>query len=225
MEQNEKMTAERSLEIITRMIEESRKDVLTGVLAKWLMRCGLATLLTTLILVIMSFFEPMPITGIWVALLVMFPTLKKKILATPEGLGGINSLLVSMWSTIIYMLLSLLLVIIAFKITLRFAFGEAGTPFTTFHMMEYVMLFLGLAVAITGCVLRMKSLKIWGIACGIIGFFWVRICISGWIVLHFVDVSLETQHALWPAFDWALIALLGMILPALVLKKKYKQHV
>ena len=228
MEDNNILTAERSLEIITEQIERSRKSVSEDV--------GMSLFIAGLCIIGVAFVTCICalLTGnmAFHLLYVLIPFLvigieryiKRNKPKTPASLIG--TMVDKTWQTFgIFVLAFFLLSILFNKLMLHDAlvadnmqvyFQNRVSP------VRIILLMMGMAVTINGYILKSKWMVWCGIIGGIGGFFWESFCVTQ-TILAWCRLPLEYYHVaqtIAPNLIMAVFTFIGLTLPGWMLKKQ-----
>ena len=225
MEENINLTAERSLEIITDQIAQSRKavskDVGLSLYVAGLCTMGVALIVGIGILLtsnqifnLLYFALPFIIYG--------FTRYAKRNQApTPTSLFG--TMVAKTWVTFAIFALSFFVLanlydLLMFRTeSLDVAARLVISPFRT------ILLLMGMCVTITGYILKSRWLVWCGIIGGIGGFFWESFNVTGTLFARIAnDISnyCGVVQGLIPGIIVALFAFIGLTLPGLMLKRQ-----
>ena len=225
MEENINLTAERSLEIITDQIAQSRKavskDVGLSLYVAGLCTMGVALIVGIGILLtsnqvfnLLYFALPLIIYG--------FTRYAKRNQApTPTSLFG--TMVAKTWVTFAIFALSFFILanlydLLIFRtMSLDVAARLVISPFRT------ILLLMGMCVTITGYILKSRWLVWCGIIGGIGGFFWESFNVTGTLFSRIAsDISnyCGVVQGLIPGLIVALFAFIGLTLPGMMLKRQ-----
>ncbi len=230
MEDNNILTAERSLEIITEQIERSRKSVSEDV--------GMSLFIAGLCIIGVAFVTCICalLTGnmAFHLLYVLIPFLvigieryiKRNKPKTPASLIG--TMVDKTWQTFgIFVLAFFLLSILFNKLMLHDAlvadnmqvyFQNRVSP------VRIILLMMGMAVTINGYILKSKWMVWCGIIGGIGGFFWEAFCVTQTLIAR-SGLPLDyywVAQAIAPNLIMAVFTFIGLTLPGWVLKRQKK---
>lgn len=223
MENQEKLTAERSLEIITEQLEQSRRKV-SKTTGQSLFVSGLSTMIMAVVIGIVNFSTRTTLGHfLWFLLPFIIWVAMKKIHSgkgyTPDNLVG--SLVGKTWWTYAIIVLLYFIIVMLWDIFKRPVFG-LRTHELFIDPTPTIMLLMGMAVAITGHLLRSKKLVWLGVLAGLFTFVWEQFNIGSTIVAKLntsVDLLIGFDVSL-TCFTIFLFALFGIMLPGLILKKR-----
>ena len=225
MEANNNMTSERSLEIITAQIAQSRKDVSKSV-GQSLYIAGLCTMGTALVIGICTFFT---YNSAFYLLYFALPLIiygftryaKRNQPRTPSSLFG--TIVAKTWLTFAIFALSFFV----FANLFDFLVARTESPDVAVRLMiqpfRTILLLMGMCVTITGYILKSRWLVWCGIIGGIGGFIWESFNVTGTLFARFAgDISnyCGVVQGLIPGIIVALFAFIGLTLPGLMLKRQ-----
>lgn len=227
MEENKNLTAERSLEIITEQIEQSRRTVSQST-GQALYVSGLCTVAMSGIVAIVNYVSKTPLGHllwlvlpviIWIALRNIF---KKR---QHEPVSFVGTLVGKTWwtfaiFTVVFFVLSILWNVIAPRLLsptqMIFFDGGIGTAPT-------IMLLMGMAVTMTGHILRSSWLVVFGIVGGLMIFAWEGFGIGRAILVELTGKSyteLYEPSTTLTCLSVLLFAFVGLVIPGMMLKKQ-----
>ena len=223
MEEKSNLTAERSLEIITDQIKRSRKvvsqDVGRSLYISGLCIMGMAILITTGILLtgntlIYLLYGLIPVLVIGIDRYV-----KKDKPKAPTSLVG--SMVDKTWQTFGIFTLSFCV----FAILFDFFMGRMETPemYTriAIHPFPVILLLMGMAVTMTGYILKSRWLVWCGIIGGIGGFIWESFGIADMFLSRLFDLASFYRFSHIPPCIMVLVfSFVGLTLPGLMLKRQ-----
>ena len=230
MEENSNMTAERSLEIITKQIEQSRKSVSKD--------AGMSLIISGLCIIGIAF-----ITSICAVLTrnmafhllyVLVPVLvigidrylKRNKPKVPASFIG--TMVNKTWQTFGIFVLAFFVLSILFNRLMLYDAMVADNIQVYFqnrvNPLRIVLLMMGMAVTINGYTLKSKWMVWCGIIGGIGGFFWESFCVTESLLAR-SGVSLEyygTLGTIAPNLMMAVFTFIGLMLPGWMLLKHNK---
>ncbi len=225
MEGNANLTAERSLEIITEQIERSRivvaKD--TGQL---LYLSGLATMGTAIIVALVNGLSASPMGQLlWLVLPFIIWGIKRihdnKQVQAPVSLVG--TLVCKTWWSFGYIVIGFYLFALIWNILVLRLYDNLTTATQAMvAITPVIILLMGMAVAITGHILKRRWLVLFGILGGLL----VAICeYSGIIraIIVYCSASVKTIivfNLITPCLSIFLFSLIGLVIPGCMLKKQ-----
>ena len=223
MEENNNLTAERSLEIITEQIAQSRKTVSKEV-GQSLYIAGLCTMGMAILIALCTF-----ITGNSAFYLLYFTLpfiiigihryLKRGQAPAPSSLIG--TMVSKTWIT--FGIFALAFFIFANLYDLLMAHTEPMEVYSRIVIRPFrtILLLMGMCVTITGYILKSRWLVWCGIIGGLGGFIWESFYVTNTLLAHFYSLASynHIQH-LVPGIMIALFAFVGLTLPGMMLKKQ-----
>ncbi len=228
MEETKTMTAERSLEIIGEVMEQNRSRV-TEFLRRWMLVAGLTTIGVAVLVGIIGVWLRIPLS-LWLLIpLIMYLVMKRV-----EGSAPQNSLgVVGMWVKDVWISFMLMVFVLGFLssvsnfLLIRLCCGNVcDVAPVLMDDIKALWPLLGMAVSITGFLLRKKLLVACGLLVGVLGFFFWHFGVLGRLYIHLMPVDPTFMGTVWSPlqepFAFVIFALVGMILPALLLKSESK---
>ena len=228
MEENNNMTAERSLEIITQQIERSRKavsqDAGLSLYISGLCIIGIAILISLIILLThnTAFYGLYVLVPIFIIGIDRF--LKRNKPKAPVSLVG--NMVDKTWQTFGIFALSFFILGLLFnKLMLHDALVANNIQVyfqNRISPLGIVLLMMGMAITINGYILKARWLVWCGIIGGIGGFFWDSFYVTETILAK-IGVPLSyygTLQSIAPNIIVAIFAFVGLTLPGLMLKKQ-----
>ena len=230
MEENSNMTAERSLEIITKQMEQSRKSVSKDV--------GMSLIISGLCIIGIAF-----ITSICASLTrnmafhllyVLVPVLvigidrylKRNKPKVPASFIG--RMVNKTWQTFGIFVLAFFVLSILFNRLMLYDAMVADNIQVYFqnrvNPFRIVLLMMGMAVTINGYTLKSKWMVWCGIIGGIGGFFWEAFCVTDSLIARLSDVGgyYGVLHTIAPNLMMAVFTFIGLLLPGWMLLKHNK---
>ena len=219
MEENMELTAERSLEIITEQLEKSRRAVSKDT-GQWLFVTGLIAMIMSVIVASANLLSWTPLFHLlWFALPVVIWLVMKYVnrnrVPVPESLVG--TLVRKTWYTILaFALVYSVIAVVWNRVLLVYESPEVYLH-AGMHITPTVITLLAVAVSITGLILKKSSLVWFGLLsfvilkCGLFSVLFVRLLPP----TEFAKLSL-----IQPCGLIFLFALVGLMLPGLMLKKQ-----
>ena len=225
MEETSNMTAERSLEIITEQIAQSRKavskDVGQSLYVSGLCTMGIAALITLVILVFKSTLGHL----LWLLLpLIIHFAIRNKYKEPAHAPASIVGRLVGKtWSTFAvfvsaFFIISIIWGFIACRLVKPDVYASVAIKVT-----PTIMLLMGMAVTITGHILKQRWLVIFGIVAGLGTFLWEQFGIGETLLFYLIGLSpaqFGITSSTLPCLTVFLFALIGLTLPGLMLKRQ-----
>lgn len=225
MEENANLTAERSLEIITEQIERSR-NVVAKDTGQLLCLSGLATMGTAVIVALVDGLSGFP-TGhlLWLVLPIIIWLIMRihyrKQGQVPVSLVG--TLVGRTWWTFGCIVIGFYLFALIWNyIALRLCDNPATAAPAMVSIMPVIILLMGMAVAITGHILKRRWLVLFGIIGGLLVAFCGYSGVVSAIIAH-SSASVKTiiaLHLIQPCVYVFLFSLIGLVIPGWMLKKQ-----
>ena len=226
MEENNNLTAERSLEIITEQIERSRqvvaKDVGLSLYVAGLCTMGMAILIGLCIYFTanMAFFLLYVTLPVIIYLAIRFA--KRNRTKVPASFVG--TMVAKTWVTFAIFVISFFV----FANFYNFFIGRAASPEVHIRLMVHpfriILLLMGMAITMNGYILKSRWLVWCGIVGGIGGFIWESFYVTQTIVGRLYPYCSENYigiaSGIIPGIIVALFAFIGLTLPGLMLKRK-----
>ena len=221
------MTAERSLEIITEQIEQSRRTVSQST-GQALYVSGLCTVAMSGIVAIVNYVSKTPLGHllwlvlpviIWIALRNIFKNRQH------EPTSIVSSLVGKTWwtfavFTVVFFVLATLWTVFAVRLLspqqIRFYSN-------VYSVTPTIMLLMGMAVTMTGHILRSRWLVVFGIVGGLMIFAWEGFGIGRAILVELTGKSyteLYEPSTTLTCLSVLLFAFVGLVIPGMMLKKQ-----
>lgn len=224
MEENRNMTAERSLEIITKQIERSRQEVAkdTGLT---LYVAGLCTMSMAILIGLCIFFTAnLAFYLLYVALpvIIYFADRYAKRNHPKVPASFVGTMVDKTWQTFGIFVLSFFVFVILYNSFM----GRMESPEVYVRLMikpfRIILLLFGMAITINGYTLKSRWMVWCGIIGGIGGFVWESFYVSQTIVGRLFSISdyIGIADGLIPAVMIAILAFIGLTLPGMKLKNK-----
>ena len=225
MEENNNMTAERSLEIITEQIERSRKEVAkdTGLSLYIAGLCIMGVALFVGICELLTNKQFFKLLYIGLPVVIYFANQYAKRNKPKVPASFVGSMVSKTWRTFWVFAISFYV----FSTLYNYYIGQVGgidlLMSLAIHPFRILLLLMGMAITINGYTLK-SPLMVWcGIIGGIGGFIWEAFSLSSSLVTCFLSPSPSLGgiiNGLLPAIIIALFAFIGLTLPGMILKKK-----
>ena len=232
MEENSNMTAERSLEIITKQIEQSRRAV-SKTTGQSLYISGICIMCTAVLVVLINIITmSQGMVGIghllWFALPVVIWLLSRKYIKDREHapVSLVSSMVAKTWITFGFFGIGFFIIALIWG-----WIGARLLPISEYSTSQIrvapvIVLLMGMAITMTGHILRQRWLVVFGIVAGLLCFAWEHFHVGEAIVMNLVSV--ESPFALTaavissslPCLTIFLFALFGLLLPGMMLKKQ-----
>jgi hypothetical protein len=219
MEENMELTAERSLEIITEQIEKSRRAVSKDT-GQWLFVTGLIAMIMSVIVASANLLSWTPLFHLlWFALPVVIWLVMKYVnrnrVPVPESLVG--TLVKKTWYTILTFALVYSVVAVVWNRYLVVYESPDVYLCAGMHITPIVVTLLGVAVCITGLILKKSSL-VWF---GLLSFMILRCGFFSLILGRLLSPTEFGKLSLIRPCDYIfLFALVGLMLPGWMLKRE-----
>ena len=232
MEENSNMTAERSLEIITKQIEQSRRAV-SKTTGQSLYISGICIMCTAVLVVLINIITmSQGMVGIghllWFALPVVIWLLSRKYIKDREHapVSLVSSMVAKTWITFGFFGIGFFIIALIWG-----WIGARLLPISEYSTSQIrvapvIVLLMGMAITMTGHILRQRWLVVFGIVAGLLCFAWEHFHVGEAIVMNLVSV--ESPFALTaavissslPCLTIFIFALVGLLLPGMMLKKQ-----
>jgi hypothetical protein len=232
MEENSNMTAERSLEIITEQIEKSRRAV-SKTTGRSLYISGICIMCTAVLVVLINIITmSQGMVGIghllWFALPVVIWLLSRKYIKDREHapVSLVSSMVAKTWITFGFFGIGFFIIALIWG-----WIGARLLPISEYatsqiRVAPVIVLLMGMAITMTGHILRQRWLVVFGIVAGLLCFAWEHFHVGEAIVMNLVSV--ESPFALTaavissslPCLTIFIFALVGLLLPGMMLKKQ-----
>lgn len=230
MEEQNNLTAERSLEIITQQIEQSRKEVARDT--------GLSLYVAGLCLMAMSLFVGLCIlfTGN-LAFYLLYITLPIPIIFIDRYVkrnkpkvpaSYVGTMVDKTWTTFGIFAVTFFVFVTLYN----FLMGHTESPEVYLRLMiqpfRIILLLFGMAITINGYTLKNRWMVWCGIIGGIGGFMWESFCVTQTIAARLSPLSDNTgianytgiANGLIPGIMIAVLSFIGLTLPGLKLKRQ-----
>ena len=229
MEENNNMTAERSLKIITEQIEMNRRAV-SKTLGQSLYISGICVMATSVLVAIINFLAMNAgMVGIghllWFLLPVVIWLLSRKYIKerahTPKSLVG--ELVAKTWQTFGFFALGFFVIaIICTFILFRMVSPSEYAPIQI-RVAPIIVLLMGMGIAMNGQILNKRWLVWFGIVAGLLCFVWEHFEMGAWVVTHITSLPpYETSVFMssLPCLTIFIFGFVGLLLPGMMLKKE-----
>ena len=224
MEENANLTAERSLEIITEQIERSR-NVVAKDTGQLLYLSGLATMGIAVIVALVNGLSASPLGQLlWLVLPIIIWLIMRihdrKQVQTPVSLVG--TLVRKTWWTFGWIVIGFYLFALIWNyLILRLVDNPAIAAPSMVSITPVIILLMGMAVAITGHILKRRWLVLFGILGGLL----VAFCEYSGVIRATVVSGASVKaiivfHLIEPCLYVFLFSLIGLVIPGLMLKKQ-----
>lgn len=225
MEENANLTAVRSLEIITEQIERSRNVVAKGT-GQSLYMSGLATMGTAVLVALVNGLTASPLGHLlWLVLPIIIWWImrnhNKKQAQAPVSFVG--TLVGKTWWTFGWIVIGFFLFALIWNyVILKLLDNPATAAPAMVSITPVIILLMGMAVAITGHILKRRWLVMFGILGGLL----VAFCECSGIISTLIVISSSSAHTIivWelitPCLSVFLFSLIGLVIPGWMLKKQ-----
>ena len=219
MEENMELTAERSLEIITEQIEKSRRAVSKDT-GQWLFVTGLIAMIMSVIVASANLLSWTPLFHLlWFAFpLVLWLVMKyinRNRVPIPESFVG--TLVRKTWYTILAFSLVYVVIATVWNIVLQHYESPEVFLHAGMHITPTILTLLAVAVSMTGLILK-KSALVWF---GLLSFVILRFGLFSVMISRLLPPDVLGRLSLVrPCELIFLFALVGLMLPGLMLKKQ-----
>lgn len=222
------LTAERSLEIITEQIAQSRKTV-SKEAGFSLFNAGLCIIgIAILISVCVSLTNNMAFYLLYALIPILIIGIdryvKRNQLKVPVSFVG--TMVDKTWQTFGIFALSFCVLSILFNKLMLYG-AQAGHNIEVFfatqiHIFRIILLLMGMAVTFNGYILKSRWLVWCGIIGGIGGFFWQSFGVTDFFLTRSLPINycVTIHNAIAPNLLVALFAFIGLTLPGWMLKKQ-----
>lgn len=221
MEEKSNMTAERSLEIISEQIAQTRHAV-SKITGQALYIAGLCTMATAVVIAIINSVSESPLGNLlWLLLPILIKLSSRGIYKTPAPESLIGTLVGKTWLTFAIFSLTYFVIAHIWTFVLIWLYS-VPTPAGQLPISMVIVLFMGMAVTITGYILK----KRWLVWAGIVGGLTIASCsmigLGTWLLItcgvpmHTIAIIQISFHCLYIF----LFAFVGLMLPGLILKKQ-----
>ena len=225
MEENNNLTAERSLEIITEQIARNRKDVSRSVGIS-LYVAGLCTMATAIVIGLGFYFTP---NGLFYLLYIALPFIiwgisrYVKRNETPAPSSFIGTMVKKTWITFAIFAIAFFVFANLFDILMLHTESLEVYSRMVIRPFPIILLLMGMCVTITGYILKSRWLVWCGIIGGLGGFFWESFGVTSTLFSRFaasLDNYCGVTQGLVPGIIIALFAFVGLTLPGMMLKRQ-----
>ena len=232
MEENSNLTAERSLEIITQQIEQSRRDV-SKTTAQSLYIAGICIMCTAVLVAIINIITmSQGMIGIGHLLWFLLPFIILKLsrkytkdsARTPVSFVG--SMIAKTWITFGYFAIGFFVIALIWSFVAARFLQPSEFVASQIRVAPVIVLLMGMAITITGHILRQRWLITFGIVAGLLCFAWEHFHLGEGIVLALLDsnstftLTAAGISSSLPCLTIFIFALVGLLLPGMMLKKQ-----
>jgi hypothetical protein len=232
MEENSNLTAERSLEIITQQIEQSRRDV-SKTTAQSLYIAGICIMCTAVLVAIINIITmSQGMIGIGHLLWFLLPFIILKLsrkytkdsARTPVSFVG--SMIAKTWITFGYFAIGFFVIALIWSFVAPRFLQPSEFVASQIRVAPVIVLLMGMAITMTGHILRQRWLITFGIVAGLLCFAWEHFHLGEGIVLALLDsnsafaLTAAGISSSLPCLTIFIFALVGLLLPGMMLKKQ-----
>ena len=232
MEENSNLTAERSLEIITQQIEQSRRDV-SKTTAQSLYIAGICIMCTAVLVAIINIITmSQGMIGIGHLLWFLLPFIILKLsrkytkdsARTPVSFVG--SMIAKTWITFGYFAIGFFVIALIWSFVAPRFLQPSEFVVSQIRVAPVIVLLMGMAITMTGHILRQRWLITFGIVAGLLCFAWEHFHLGEGIVLALLDsnstftLTAAGISSSLPCLTIFIFALVGLLLPGMMLKKQ-----
>ena len=229
MEENSNLTAERSLEIITQQIEQSRRAV-SKTLGQSLYISGICIMCTAVLVAIINIITmSQGMIGIghllWFLLPIVIWQLSRKSIKdhahAPASFVG--TMVAKTWKTFGAFAIGFFVIALIWGWLAGRLMSPGEYPVIQIRVAPVIVLLMGMAITMNGHILRQRWLVWFGIVAGLLCFVWEHFQIGTWLLLHTLSLS-PSQTGVFvaslPCLTIFIFALVGLLLPGMMLKKQ-----
>ena len=232
MEENSNMTAERSLEIITKQIEQSRRAV-SKTTGQSLYISGICIMCTAVLVAVVNLITMSHgMIGIghllWFLLPVVIWQLSRKYIKDSEHapVSLVSSMIAKTWITFGYFGIGFFIIALIWGLVAPRLLSPSEYVGSQIRVAPVIVLLMGMAITMTGHILKQRWLVTFGIVAGLLCFAWEHFHIGEAIVMRFV--SMDSPFAITaaaissslPCITIFIFALVGLLLPGMMVKKQ-----
>lgn len=219
------LTAERSLEIIRESIEQSRRTV-SETTGKALYVSGTATMAMAVVVAIVNFIFQTPMGHLlWMVLPIVIWLLMRNIrkahVHEPASLVG--TLVGKTWWTFAVFAIVFFIIAVAWSMISARLYEPEVYMAMQIHVAPTIALLMGMAVTMTGHILKQRWLIIFGIVAGLGTFLLEHLGVGQALLIRVAHLSpsqFVVSHAMLPCLTYFLFALVGLVLPGFLIKSK-----
>ena len=233
MEEKNNMTAERSLEIITKQIEQSRR-VVSKTTGQSLYISGICIMCTAVLIAVINIVTmSQGMIGIghllWFALPVVIWLLSRKYIKNREHtpVSLVSSMIAKTWITFGYFGIGFFVIALIWSILAPRLLTPSEYVASQIRVAPVIVLMMGMAITITGHILKQRWLVTFGIVAGLFCFAWEHFHIGeGIVVRTFISdgssysLTAAAVNASLPCITIFIFALVGLLLPGMMLKNQ-----
>ena len=232
MEENSNLTAERSLEIITQQIEQSRRDV-SKTTAQSLYIAGICIMCTAVLVAIINIItmsQGMIGIGHLLWFLLPFIILKLSRKYTKDSahtpVSFVGSMIAKTWITFGYFAIGFFVIALIWSFVAPRFLQPSEFVVSQIRVAPVIVLLMGMAITMTGHILRQRWLITFGIVAGLLCFAWEHFHLGEAIVLALLNrdsafaLTAAGISSSLPCLTIFIFALVGLLLPGMMLKKQ-----
>lgn len=222
--ENNELTAERSLEIITEQIEQSRKAVSKST-GQALYVAGLSMMAMSIVIAITNYLTKTPLGHLlWFLLpLIIIWAQKNNKEREHAPVSLIGTLVGKTWWTFATFTLVFFLVSLIWNSVATRLYEPEVYLHLYIKVTPIIVLLMGMTVTITGHILRSHWLVVFGIIAGIGTFLWEWLGIGSVILFRLAGTTPSEAgliHPILPCLTFLLFAFFGLALPGYLLKRQ-----
>ena len=232
MEENSNMTAERSLEIITKQIEQSRRAV-SKTTGQSLYISGICIMCTAVLVAVVNLITmSQGMIGIghllWFLLPVVIWQLSRKYIKDSEHapVSLVSSMIAKTWITFGYFGIGFFIIALIWGLVAPRLLSPSEYVGSQIRVAPVIVLLMGMAITMTGHILKQRWLVTFGIVAGLLCFAWEHFHIGEAIVMRFVSmdspiaITAAAISSSLPCITIFIFALVGLLLPGMMVKKQ-----
>lgn len=225
MEKQNNLTAERSLEIITEQIAQSRKNVSKSV-GQSLYIAGICMMGTCIAITLVNHIFQTPLGHLlWFALPAFIWLAMRKKNNEQEHVPAtfVGTMVAKTWSTFCIFVLGFFFIALVWGFFANRWFPPSESVHMQIRVTPVIVLLMGMAVTITGHILRQRWLVIFGIIAGLGCFMWEHLGIGKLLLIVLRGQSpdnLAISFSTLPCLTFVIFAFIGLTLPGLMLKRQ-----
>lgn len=225
MEENSNLTAERSLEIIREQIAQSRKNVSKSV-GQSLYIAGICMMGTCIAIALVNYIFQTPMGHLlWFALpiFIWIASHKRKDEQAHAPATIVGTMVAKTWSTFCIFVLGFFFIALIWGFFASRLYSPSEYSYMQIKVTPVIVLLMGMAVTITGHILRQRWLVIFGIIAGLGCFMWEHLGIGKQLLIVLSGLSpdnLAISFTTLPCLTFVIFAFIGLTLPGLMLKRQ-----
>ena len=226
------MTAERSLEIITKQIEQSRRDMskTTGQSLYIAGICIMCTAVLVAVINLITISQGMIGIGHLLWFLLPFVILKLSRIYTKDSAhtptSFVGSMIAKTWITFGYFAIGFFVIALVWSLIAPSLLPPSVYVASQIRVAPVIVLLMGMAITMTGHILRQRWLITFGIMAGLLCFAWEHFHVGEGIVINLVlaesplTLTAAAINSSLPCLTILIFALVGLLLPGMMLKKQ-----